>query len=393
MEKRVQILKVSDIADKIKINPATLETMGDSEIKVNIEYQRGVIYSAEKQASVIESMLKGYAIPSIVLWENEDKTFDVIDGKQRLTSIFLFLSGNLQISDIGDTKKYISEISEDHKEKIRNYEIPFIIMKGTPAEEHYKHELFEILNTTAVGLNKWELLQGTYYGKFLSTFKEEVQNPHNVEIQPEFNFRDKALPANARYAGCYKLLQIYFGSESKIKEYVENHREDSGTVFYNKEIKSILKECSRFPEPKNIEIYFNIMREILDDSEKFRKYNENFDKIVSKLRDFYAENIYTKINGNNLRIVIYNIFGLECGYVSYDPKRNFTSQDREDLYKQYEAKGYLEGNKIRCPRCGKLYSYKDMHIDHIIPHKLGGRTTLENAQFMCSICNPSKGAN
>jgi len=393
MKKRVEVLKVSQIAKKIKINPATLETMGDSEIKVNIEYQRGVIYSAEKQASVIESMLKGYAIPSIVLWENDDKTFDVIDGKQRLTSIFLFLSGNLQISDIGDRKKYISEISEDHKEKINNYEIPFIIMKGTPAEEHYKHELFEILNTTAESLNSWELLQGTYYGKFLSTFKEEVQNPHNVEIQPEFNFRDKALPAKARYVGCYKLLLIYFGSASKIKEYVEQHREDSGTVFYNKEIKSILKECSKLPELKNVEIYFNIIREILNDSEKFKKYNDNFEKIVSKLKEFYAENVYAKISGNNLKIIIYNIFGLECGYVKLDPKRNFTDKDREDLYKLYEAKGKLEGNRVRCPRCGKLYSYKDMHIDHIISHKLGGRTTLENAQFMCSSCNPSKGAN
>ena len=111
------------------------------------------------------------------------------------------------------------------------------------------------------------------------------------------------------------------------------------------------------------------------------------------MKDFYAENVYTKISGNNLKIVIYNIFGLECGYVSLDPKRSFTDKDREDLYKIYEAKNKLEGKKIRCPKCGKLYDYKDMHIDHIIPHKLGGRTTLENAQFMCGICNPSKGAN
>lgn len=45
--------------------------------------------------------------------------------------------------------------------------------------------------------------------------------------------------------------------------------------------------------------------------------------------------------------------------------------------------------KIMC----KLFDYKAMQIDHVIPHKLGGRTTLENAQFMCSSCNPSKGIN
>lgn len=394
MKRVITSWSVKDIFDKIKLNPATLETLPGTVIKVNIEYQRGVVYSNEKQAAVIESILKDFAIPSIVLWKNEDdNTYDVIDGKQRLTSMFLFRSGNLQINYIGGTQKYYSQISEDDKKRFNDYQVPFIIMSGTETEEQYKHELFEILNTSAESLNSWELLQGSYYGNFLNSFKNEVQNPHNVEIQTEFNFRDKAIPAKARYAGCYKLLSIHFGSASKIKEYVKEHREDSGQVFYNQNIKSILVECSKLPEPKNVDIYYEIIREILNDSAKYKKYQEQFAHIVEKLKEFYAENVYTKITGNNLKIVIYNIFGLECGYVALDPKRAYTDKDREDLFKLYEAKDKTEGNKVRCPKCGKLFNYKEMHIDHIIPHKLGGRTTLENAQFMCSSCNPSKGAN
>lgn len=289
--------------------------------------------------------------------------------------------------------KYYSQISEVDKKKIKEYELPFIVMHGTKDEDHFKHELFEILNITAESLNKWELLQGTYYGNFLSSFKEEVQNPLNVEIQNEFGFRDKAIPTKARYAGCYKLLSLHLGGDKEIKEYVSNHREDSGSLFYNKEIKSILTECSKLPELKNVGIYYDIIREILNDSNKYKNYNPNRANIINSLKEFYAENVYTKISGNNLKIVIYNLFGLECGYVQKDPKRSYTDQDREDLYKIYEAKNKLEGGKIRCPKCGRLYEYKDMHIDHIIPHKLGGRTTLENAQFMCNTCNPSKGAN
>lgn len=394
MKRQVTSWKVSDIFEKIKLNPATLETLPGTIIKVNIEYQRGVIYSNDKQASVIESILKDFAIPSIVLWKNEeDNTYDVIDGKQRLTSIFMFRSGNLQINYIGNSQKYYSGISEDDKKRFNDYEVPFIIMSGTKEEEHFKHELFEILNTSAESLNQWELLQGSYYGNFLNSFKQEIQNPYNVEIQTEFNFRDKAIPAKARYAGCYKLLKIHFGTDGKIKEYVENHREESGQLFYNQNIKSILIECSKLPEPKNIDIYYDIIREIIWDPEKYNKYRKQSNNIVEGLKKFYAENVYTKITGNNLKIVIYNIFGLECGYVNLDPKRAFNDKDREDLYKLYDAKNKLEGNKIRCPKCGKLYDYKEMHIDHIIPHKLGGRTTLENAQFMCSTCNPSKGAN
>lgn len=386
---------VEEVVNLIKLNPATLETLPSTKIKVNIEYQRGVIYSSEKQAAVIESILKDFAIPSIVLWHNElDNTYDVIDGKQRLTSLFLFLSGNLQIHYIGNSMKYYSEISETDKEKIKEYQLPFIIMHGTEEEEHFKHELFEILNITAESLNNWELLQGTYYGNFLSSFKQEVQSPLNVEIQNEFGFRDKAIPAKARYSGCYKLLKIHFGSDAEIKNYVEQHREDSGSLFYNRNIKSVLVECSKLPEPKNIAIYYEIMREILGDMSKYNSYNRKRDNIIRELKDFYAENIYAKISGNNLKIAIYNIFGLECGYVTLDPKRSFTDNDRDNLFKLYEAKGKIEqSTKVRCPKCGKLFYYKSMHIDHIIPHKLGGRTTLENAQFMCSSCNPSKGTN
>lgn len=394
MKREVTSWSVEDIFNKIKLNPATLETLPGTIIKVNIEYQRGVIYSTEKQAAVIESILKDFAIPSIVLWRNdEDNTYDVIDGKQRLTSIFLFKSGNLQINYIGNTQKYYSQISEDDKKRFNEYKVPFIIMSGNKEEDHFKHELFEILNTSAESLNNWELLQGSYYGNFLDSFKNEIQSPHNVEIQTEFNFRDKAIPAKARYAGCYKLLNIHFGSANRIKEYVQEHREESGQLFYNQNIKSILIECSKLPEPGKVEIYYEILREILADKDKYTTYLSQIENIKRDLKDFYAENLYTKITGNNLKIIIYNIFGLECGYVKLDPKRSFTTQDREDLYKLYDSKGKLEGDKIRCPKCGKLYDYKEMHIDHIIPHKLGGRTTLENAQFMCSSCNPSKGIN
>ena len=69
MKREVTTWTVEEIIEKIKLNPATLETLPETVIKVNIEYQRGVIYSTDKQAAVIESILKDFAIPSIVLWK------------------------------------------------------------------------------------------------------------------------------------------------------------------------------------------------------------------------------------------------------------------------------------------------------------------------------------
>lgn len=392
MERKLENWSIEKIINLIKLNPATLETEPDTTIKLNIEYQRGCIYSSDKQAAIIESILKNFAIPSIILWKNEDKTYDVIDGKQRLVSIFLFMSGNLQIHYFGG-KKYYSGINEDDKEKIKKYELPFIILSGKNEEEHYKHELFEILNISATNLNKWELLQGTYYGEFLNTFKKEIQSKNNVEIQSEFNFRDKQDESKARYPGCYKLLLLHFKNEKEIKKYVEEHRNDSGSHFYNKEIKNILKECSKLPKLKNIDIYYKIMRNIIADSSQYQKYVGNREKILKDLNEFYSENIYNKFSKYEYKNIIDNIFSLSCGNLQLDDKRYFSKKDKEKLFEKYKAKGRIkDGNKIRCPKCSKLFDFGQITMDHVIPYKYGGRTEIGNAQFMCSNCNSSKGA-
>lgn len=43
-----------------------------------------------------------------------------------------------------------------------------------------------------------------------------------------------------------------------------------------------------------------------------------------------------------------------------------------------------------CVQCGSAF---DLQYDHIIPVAMGGATTLENLQLLCSACNQAKGAN
>ena len=49
------------------------------------------------------------------------------------------------------------------------------------------------------------------------------------------------------------------------------------------------------------------------------------------------------------------------------------------------------------PQCGVLLDYKvgrkpnSAEADHIVPHSLGGKDTLENGTVLCRHCNQSKG--
>lgn len=64
-------------------------------INTNAEYQRGEVWSIPQQQLLIDSILRGYDLPKIFLRKLPDgskKLFDVVDGVQRLTSIWRFMS-------------------------------------------------------------------------------------------------------------------------------------------------------------------------------------------------------------------------------------------------------------------------------------------------------------
>ncbi|KDN45199.1 hypothetical protein RSAG8_05114, partial [Rhizoctonia solani AG-8 WAC10335] len=73
--------------------------MKEGDIKLDPEYQRDVVWSDSKQSKLIDSILRNYYIPPVIFSISSDKngnqTRVCIDGKQRLTSIFRFLEGQV----------------------------------------------------------------------------------------------------------------------------------------------------------------------------------------------------------------------------------------------------------------------------------------------------------
>ena len=73
--------------------------------------RRGDVWSEEKQAFLLDTILKNYPMPPIFLHQRIDEEtgatkYDVIDGKQRLTAIVKFLQGNLALPQDFDEGMY-----------------------------------------------------------------------------------------------------------------------------------------------------------------------------------------------------------------------------------------------------------------------------------------------
>jgi hypothetical protein len=73
----------------------------ESKLFVNRRYQRKLVWTLEEKQKLIESLLKKYPIPAILLAERDGKpgTYEIIDGLQRLHSIVSFIENSFPLAD------------------------------------------------------------------------------------------------------------------------------------------------------------------------------------------------------------------------------------------------------------------------------------------------------
>ncbi|SPC64494.1 uncharacterized protein UHOD_07374 [Ustilago sp. UG-2017b] len=91
----------------------TIYTMvKDDIVDLEPEYQRGVVWTADKQSAVIESIMRHYYVPPVLLSvQNQESTEDeltyvCIDGKQRISSICAFLDNKIPVREPSTSRRF-----------------------------------------------------------------------------------------------------------------------------------------------------------------------------------------------------------------------------------------------------------------------------------------------
>jgi 5-methylcytosine-specific restriction endonuclease McrA len=67
-----------------------------------------------------------------------------------------------------------------------------------------------------------------------------------------------------------------------------------------------------------------------------------------------------------------------------------SSRRRRETIPRDVRRAVFERDGGRCTQCGENF---DLQYDHVIPVALGGASTVENLQLLCSPCNQEKGAD
>lgn len=110
-ETAISNLKPYDVR-RIRIDTKTFplrqikDMIVDGDLDLSPDFQRNFVWEQKRQSQLIESVLLRIPLPVFYFSQDEDGTLHVVDGVQRLTSIYNFMSGKTKLSKL----EYLSEV-------------------------------------------------------------------------------------------------------------------------------------------------------------------------------------------------------------------------------------------------------------------------------------------
>ena len=141
----------------------------EGDLSLNPDFQRFYVFTDKQASSLIESVLLDVPLPVVYLSQEQDNTYSVIDGQQRLTSFMRFLDNQLPLKGLRAFSelngKRFRDLDRELQAKIKKSTIRCIIVQSD-SDPIIKFDIFERLNSGSVQLNSQELRNCLYRGSY-----------------------------------------------------------------------------------------------------------------------------------------------------------------------------------------------------------------------------------
>ncbi|MBK8174826.1 MAG: DUF262 domain-containing protein [Rhodospirillales bacterium] len=147
----------------------------DGSLVLQDHFQRRRVWDDTKASRLIESLLLNVPIPVCYFAESEDGAYSVIDGQQRLTSIYRYLTNQFSLRGLRvrpeiNRKRFV-ELDPSDQRLIRTRTIRCIALQKE-SNPDIRFDVFERLNSGSVKLTAQELRNSTYRGRLNALIRE-----------------------------------------------------------------------------------------------------------------------------------------------------------------------------------------------------------------------------
>jgi hypothetical protein len=214
------------IVPKFGLQDDSVETAG---------FQRSFVWKRQQMDKFIESLLLGYPIPGIMLVEQQDRRYLVLDGQQRLTTLAAFYEGvhekvEFSLRNVSDDFKGLTykSLSPEQRRQLDNSFIQATIVKtdGTDESLDAIYQVFERLNSGGTQLTPHEIRVALYAGRFVELL---------TELNSDENWRALYGPVSPRLRDqelILRILALYVASPTYrrplkkfLNDFVGEHRQ------------------------------------------------------------------------------------------------------------------------------------------------------------------------
>lgn len=148
-------LAIDAIVSQVKSNILFLRPLSDRP-----KFQRQYVWNDSLASKLVESVLLNVPIPPCYLSENEENELDVIDGQQRIYSLYRFVENQFSLRDLEALPEFSGkrffELPSKEQRRIRTHTLRCVVVTNESHPE-IKFDVFERLNTSTMPLNAQEL--------------------------------------------------------------------------------------------------------------------------------------------------------------------------------------------------------------------------------------------
>jgi hypothetical protein len=160
-------------------------------IELDPPYQRKSVWNQEYKDFFIDTVLRGYPSPAIFIYQETipegSLRFSVVDGKQRLTSLFEFADNQYPVSEVHGNPslggKYFKDLDTDTKSAFWGYQIAVETLHSS--NESYISDIFDRINRNVAKLTRQELRHAKYDGTFIRS-AERLTDLMYEKLGPSF---------------------------------------------------------------------------------------------------------------------------------------------------------------------------------------------------------------
>lgn len=173
----------------------------NKQIILDAEFQRDGVWKLRQKRELVESILMGLPLPIFYFNQNKKGQLIVVDGRQRLTAIFEYMSGKFSLEKLKILPELnglkFEQLTPIQQSMIEDYQIQaHVILPPTP--DQIKFDIFERVNRAGTQLNKQEIRNALYQGKATELLKrlsqsEEFEMATGKALKNETRMKDKYL--------------------------------------------------------------------------------------------------------------------------------------------------------------------------------------------------------